>query len=239
MKSFIPSPKEHIFFSSMTIILVVLILAGFSNTYLPKMGDTGIHLPRIVHFHSFVFVLWLGFFLYQVLLNIRKKIELHRRLGNWGVLFSMLMLVVGFATSIEVAKLGHKGIPGVEFPDSGGFLLLNLCSLLVFVSLTILGWLNRNNASTHKRFMLMANAGGLTPPGIARLPFIAGSTPAIALVVLGLILAGPVFDIIRYRKIHWAYLLSILIIIISLPPVVLALSKSTIWKVIAESLVQL
>ena len=38
------------------------------------------------------------------------------------------MLVVGTVTAIAVARLGHRGIPGVEFPDAEGFLLLNLGS---------------------------------------------------------------------------------------------------------------
>lgn len=149
------------------------------------------------------------------------------------------MLVIGCAAAIAVAKLGHKGIPGVTFPDAGGFLLLNLISLIVFVLLTILGWSNRNNSAAHKRFMLLATAGGLAPPGVARLPFIAGSTPAIAIVVLVLVLAGPVYDIIRYRKIHWAYLFGIVVIIFSLPPVVLALSGTVKWKEIADLLINL
>ena len=221
----------------MAIIIVAVVIAGFSNTYLPKIVSTRAELPPIIHVHALVFVLWLAFFVFQVTLIVRKKITLHTRLGNWGVMFSLVMLVVGCAAAIAVAKLGHKGIPGVEFPDAGGFLLLNLSALVVFVSLTVLGWLNRNNFPAHKRFMLLATAGGLTPPGVARLPFIAGSTPAIAIVVLLLILAGPVYDLVSYRKIHWAYLCGIIVILLSLPPVVLALSGTVMWKEIADLLI--
>lgn len=239
MKNFTHSPKEHVFYSSMTVIMVAVIIAGFSNTYLSKIISPNIQLPPIIHIHALVFVLWLAFLLFHVTLIIRKKIDIHTRIGKWGVLFSLVMLVIGCAASIEVARLGHKGIPGVEFPDAEGFLLLNLSSLIAFVSLTVLGWLNRNNPPAHKRFMLLATAGGLTPPGVARLPFIVGSTPAIAIVVLVLVLSGPVNDIIRYRKIHWAYILGIIIVLFSLPPVVLALSGSALWKEIADLLMHL
>lgn len=164
MNKIIPSPKEHVFFSSMAIILAAVIVCGFSNTYLPKLLNNPVIVPEIVHLHALIFSLWLAFFVFQVTLILRKKYDLHRRLGSYGVLFSFAMGVVGCATAVEVAKLGHIGIPGVEFPDAEGFLLLNLTSLFSFVSLTVLGWLFRNNASMHKRFMLMANAGGLTPP---------------------------------------------------------------------------
>lgn len=233
-----PSPKEHVFFSSMAILLAVVIVCGFSNTYMPKLLNNSVNVPGIVHIHAFIFALWLVFFVLQVTLILRKKYDLHTRLGNYGVLFSFAMVVVGCATAIEVAKLGHKGIPGAEFPAAEGFLLLNLTSLFSFISLTCLGWFFRNHAPMHKRFMLMANAGGLTPPAVARLPFIAGSTPAIAIVSLLLILAGPVYDFIRYRRIHWAYLLSLAIIILSLPPIVLALSGTSLWKDIAAILMR-
>jgi hypothetical protein len=238
-KQFNPSPKEHVFFSTMAVIMVVVIIAGFSNTYLPKMLGNTIQLPRIIHYHALVFVLWLAFFLFQVTLILRKKIALHRKLGNWGVVFSIVLLVMGCATAVTVAKLGHKGIPGAMFPDVEGFLLLNINALIVFISLTLLGWFYRNNPVAHKRFMLMANAGGLTPPGVARLPFIAGSTPAIAIAALVFVFAGPVYDLIRYRKIHWSYIPSIILILFSLPPVVGALSSTTIWKQIAAWLMQL
>lgn len=236
MKNFAPSPKEHVFFSAVTIIMVAEIILGFSSTYLPKVIGQTAQVPRIVHLHAFVFVLWLSFYLFQVTLVIRKKVTLHMRLGKWGVMSTLVMLLVGCAASIEAARLGHTGIPGAEFPDAEGFLLLNLSSLLVFVSLTVLGWLNRNNVAAHKRFMLMANAGGIAPPGVARLPFIAGSTPAIALAVLVLVLAGPAYDLIRYRRIHWAYVLALFVIVLSLPPVVLPLSDTVIWKAIADLL---
>ncbi|HAO45618.1 MAG TPA: hypothetical protein PLZ45_07685 [Ferruginibacter sp.] len=236
MKNFTASPKEHIFFSSMAVIIVALIIIGFANTYLPKITTDSHQVPGIIHLHALVFALWLAFFLFQVTLISRNKVDLHTRLGKWGVVFSLLMLAVGCAAAIAAAKAGHKGIPGVEFPDEKGFLLLNFSSIIVFILLTMLGWLNRNNPTAHKRFMLMATAGGLTPPGLARLPFIAGSTQAIAIAALVLILAGPVYDVVRYRKIHWAYLVSILIIPFSLPPVVLALSGTDIWKSIADML---
>lgn len=238
MKNFTPSPKEHTFFNTMAVVMVAAIVTGFSSTYLPKvMGDT-VQLPRIIHVHAFVFVLWLAFFLFQVTLVLRNKITLHTRLGKWGVMFSLIMLGVGCAASLEAAKLGHRGIPGAEFPNAEGFLLLNFSSLFVFVSLTLLGWINRHNAPAHKRFMLMANVGGIAPPGVARLPFLAGSTPAIAIAVMAFVLAGPVYDMIRYRKIHLAYLPAVLIVSIGLPPVVLALSGTSVWKELAGLLMR-
>lgn len=239
MKDFTPSPKEHVFFSTLAIVLVVVIVAGFSNTYLPKrVGSNLVPVPGIIHFHAAVFACWLAFFLFQVTLIVRGKVALHRKLGNYGVAFSLVMLLTGFAAGIESAKAGHLGIPGVMFPDVEGFLLLNVNSIIVFVILTLLGWRYRNDSPAHKRFMLMANAGGLTPPGAARLPFVAG-TAAIAPVAIVFVLAGPVYDFIKYRKLHWSYIPSILLTLVSIPPVIQLLASTAVWKQIAVWLMQL
>lgn len=238
MNTFAPSQKEHVFFSTVTVIMVMEIVIGFSGSYLPKVIGRSVELPGIIHIHALVFALWLVFFLFQVTLVLRKKVALHMQLGNWGVLFTLVMLAVGCAAAIATAKLGHKGLPGVEFPGAEGFLFLNLSSLVVFISLTSLGWINRNNPIAHKRFMLMASIGGISPPGISRLPFIAGSTPAIAIAVLVLLFAGPAYDLIRYRRIHWAYLIALIITLVSLPPVILVLSATSAWQKIGEWLMQ-
>lgn len=239
MKNFTPSPKEHVFFSSMAVVLVIVIVTGFSNTYLPKvLSGNSAAVPGIIHFHAVVFACWLAFFLFQVTLIIRGKVALHRKLGNYGVVFSLVMLLTGFAAGIAAAKAGHKGIPGVEFPDVEGFLLLNVNSIIVFVLLTGLGWWYRNDSPAHKRFMLMAHAGGLTPPGAARLPFVAG-TAAIAPVALVFVLAGPVYDLIKYRKLHWAYIPGIILPLLSIPPVAQLLASTAVWKQIAAWLMQL
>ncbi len=239
IKDFTPSAQEHRFFSTMSIVLVLVILTGFSNTYLPKIwGGHSADVPGIIHFHAVVFALWLAFFVFQVTLIFRKKIALHRKLGNWGIAFSVVMLLTGFAAGIASAKAGHLGIPGVMFPDPEGFLLLNINSIIVFTSLSLLGWVYRHNASAHKRLMLMATAGGLTPPGAARLPLVAG-TAAIAPVALALIIAAPVYDLIKYRKLHWAYIPGIALPLLSIPPVVELIASTEAWKQIAHWLMQL
>jgi len=87
-----------------------------------------------------------------------------------GDRFFGTMSVVAALTAITVARLGHRGIPGVEFPDAEGVLLLNFAAAIVFTALVAAGWYFRRKPQVHKRLMLMATVGGLMPPGISRLP---------------------------------------------------------------------
>jgi uncharacterized membrane protein YozB (DUF420 family) len=217
----------------MALITAATILAGFSNTYLPKLVTGTPALPSIVHLHAAVFTTWLALFVAQTALILKGRTAVHRRLGVAGVALAALMLVVGMATAITVARLGHRGIPGVEFPDAEGFLLLNLSSVLVFAILVGVGWYVRRNVQAHKRLMVMATVGGLVGPGVSRLPFASGRPAVIGVLVFAFLLAGPVYDLATRRRVHPAYLWGGLLALGALPPVVAQVSATAAWRSIA------
>jgi FtsH-binding integral membrane protein len=237
-RTFQTLPGDHLFFSLMAIVTAATIVAGFSQTYLPKVVAGASALPPIIHIHAVVFASWLVLFVAQTTLVLSGRTAVHRRLGVAGVVLAALMLVVGTATSITVARLGHRGIPGVEFPDAEGFLLLNLMAVLVFAALVGAGWWFRRNSQAHKRLMLMATAGTLVGPGVSRLPFASGKPPVIGALALAFLLAGPVYDLVTRRRVHPAYLWGGLMAIAAIPPVVVQLSATAAWHSIASWLLR-
>lgn len=228
---------EHRFFSAMSVLAAVVIVTGFANTYGPKvLGGTPV--PAIIHVHAAVFASWLVLFVAQTLLVLNGHIKLHQQVGAWGMALAGLMLVVGVLTAISAARLGHRGIPGVEFPDAEGFLLLNLSATVVFSVLVAVAWIYRRQPQIHKRLMLMATMGGLIGPGASRLPLVAGHTPAIGALVMAFLLAGPIYDLVTRRRIHPAYIGGFVLALFVLPPVAAVLASSQAWHRIAASLMQ-
>lgn len=229
---------DHRFYSTMAVVAAVVIVTGFGNTYPAKVfaGDPSI--PPIVHLHAAVFTSWLALFIAQTLLVMRGRIRLHQQAGTAGMVLAALMLIAGVMAAIAVARLGHRGIPGVEFPDAEGFLLLNLAASVVFVALVSAAWYYRRRPQIHKRLMLMATVGALMPPGISRLPLVSGRTPAIAILVVGFLLAGPVHDLVTRRRIHPAYVIGLLVCVAAFPPVVGAVSALPAWHRIAATVMQ-
>src|SRR5437763_4158732 len=146
---------EHRFFGAMSVIAAVVIVTGFSNTYGPKVV-AGTQVPAIIHVHAAVFASWLVLLVAQTMLVMRGRIRLHQQVGSWGIALAGLMLVVGVMTAVSAARLGHRGIPGVEFPDAEGFLLLNLAATAVFTVLVAAAWGNRRKPQIQKRLMLLA-----------------------------------------------------------------------------------
>ncbi|MGE3779140.1 MAG: hypothetical protein AB7F89_18280 [Pirellulaceae bacterium] len=237
-RTFQTLPGDHRFFSLMAIITAVTIIAGFSQTYLPKVEAGAAPFPLIVHIHAVVFTSWLVLFVVQTALILRGRTATHRRLGIAGVVLAALMLVIGVATAIAVARLGHRGIPGVEFPDAEGFLLLNLAAIVVFTMLVGAGWYFRRHAQMHKRLMLMATTGALVGPGVSRLPFASGKPPVIAALAMVFLLSGPVYDLVTRGRIHKAYLWSGLLAIGAIPPVVAQVAATGIWHRVASWLLR-
>jgi hypothetical protein len=234
---FTAHPGDHRFFSTMAIVSSLTIAAGFFNTYGAKVAAGEPEIPTIIHVHALVFTSWLIVFVAQATLVLRRRTDLHRRIGAASMVLAALMVVVGMATAVSAARLGHRGIPGVEFSDVGGFLLLNLAAIAVFAILVVAGWYFRTNAQTHKRLMLMSATGALVGPGASRLPFFSGNTPAIAILVLAFLFAGPVYDLITRRRIHPAYIWGVLLSFLTLPPVVAMLSSTSTWRRIAAVLI--
>src|SRR3954471_24572786 len=128
-RGFQPLPGDHRFFSIASIVTAVTILAGFSHTYGPRLVGAAPGVPWIIHLHAVVFTSWLVFYVTQTTLVSTGRTAVHRRIGIAGVALAALMLVVGSAAAITMTRLGDRGIPGVEFPDPGGFLLLNLLAI--------------------------------------------------------------------------------------------------------------
>lgn len=222
----------------MAVVSAVTILAGFSQTYLPKVVSGEPALPAIIHLHAVVFTSWLLVFVAQTTLVLTGRTAIHRRLGVAAVVLAVLMVIVGAMTAISGARQGHRGIPGVEFADAEEFLLLNLATLKVFAILVAAGWYFRRNAQTHKRLMLMATTGALIGPGVSRLPFASGKPPIIGALALAFLLAGPVYDLVTRRRVHQAYVWGGLLALTAIPPVVALLAGTTRWHRIAAALIQ-
>jgi hypothetical protein len=237
MPGFPSHPADRRFYAAMSAVAAAVIVAGFANTYGPKVITGSRPVPAIVHVHAGVFACWLVLFVAQTALVLRGRVQAHMRLGQAGMALAGLMLLTGLATAIDAARAGHKGIPGVEFPSPEGFLLLNVASICVFSVLVAAGWWWRRRPQAHKRLMLAATTAALLPPGISRLPGVAGNDGAIAAVAVGFLLVGPIYDLATRRRVHPAYA-GLLLAVLIVPPVVLRLSGTAAWRGLAAWMVR-
>lgn len=83
---------------------MLVVFAGFAQTYYLKALSGTPTLPMLVHVHGLVMSAWFVVFAAQVWLVESHRVRLHRRLGLFGAALVVLIPILGIATAIEGAR---------------------------------------------------------------------------------------------------------------------------------------
>jgi hypothetical protein len=227
---------DRVFYSSIAILMALVVLIGFAPTYYlkgvrggPMLTISGFPFTRLVHVHALMFTAWVALFIVQTALVARRRVWTHRRLGIAGGVLAFGMVVAGTATAIDGAGQGTAP-PGI---DPLAFLAVPLFDMFCFAGFVSAALLLRANREAHKRLMLLAYVS-IMAAATARLP---GVLPLGPLVFYGLAFvfmgAGAVYDVITRRRMHKAYLWGGAVLVASVP-LRLILSGTPAWRAFAE-----
>ncbi|MBI3476100.1 MAG: hypothetical protein HY010_10235 [Acidobacteria bacterium] len=202
----ITKPKlvaDHRFYGAVSLILALVVFAGFSRTYYLKGLFGASSLPLLVHMHGAVMTLWYALFIMQVRLVASNRVALHRRLGIAGVFLAGGVAVL--ATMVAIG-LAHRRLMANPDSKEGPFLLgLQLFAIvLVFVVLITAAVYLRRRTDYHKRLMTLAMLTVLGP-AVVRLPVIEGKVLVVISINISLILVCVIVDTIRNRRLHPAF----------------------------------
>ncbi len=224
------SRREQWFFTGMAVFAAAIVLAGFAPTYFLRSVSGQPALSPLLHVHGFLFTSWILLFVAQTTLVAAHRTDLHRRLGVAGGTLAVLMLIVGLMVAIGAARRGFTPPGG---PPPLAFMAIPLGDLAVFATLVFAGLSFRRRREIHRRLMLFATIGLLTP-AIARLPgVLAGGPPAFFgitdLVVIGVLL----YDRYAHGRVHPASWWGSLTVVLS-QPLRLAVSGTGAWLAFAQ-----
>ena len=191
----IPKTKlrsDDIFFLSMALLILVIVVTGFAQSYF-LAGMIRAKLPSpIVHVHGALFVSWIFLLVLQASLVTLRNIKLHMTLGILGFILPSLMVIAGILTLFGSIRRGLLDIP----PEL--LLVGDLENLLIFIVLVSWGLLARRQSAFHKRLMILGTMA-LMGPAIDRWGFGINIT-------IGVILALPllvlVYDLYSLRRVH-------------------------------------
>jgi hypothetical protein len=229
----IPRARQDRFFAVMSVIVALTVFAGFSQTYFLKGVFGTKALSPFFHVHGAVFTCWIALFVVQSMLVRAGRTDIHRRLGVAGAVLAPLMVIIGVMAAIDSARRGFTPTNG---PPPLVFLVIPLTDLVVFATLVGVGLWVRRKPQDHKRLMLMATLGILTP-AIARLPGVSAVGPPAFLGLTDLLIVGcMIYDKITYGRVHRAFLWGGLFIILSQPLRFLIAGTST-WLAFARWLI--
>ena len=218
--------SDRRFYLGMAIASAILIFVGFSRTYYLKS-----HFPLspalsvLVHVHGFVFTCWMLYFLLQTALIAVRRPALHRTLGISGAALAGLMVVMGLLVSFTGVRLHHGGAG----QDAETIFLVGLVDLFSFAMFFVAGWVWRRDREAHQRLMLLAVVVGLTGPAIGRLGALGMPSPFLSLIGLGLLFAGPLYDLATRRRIHRMYVFGVLYALATFTPFRFVLGSTPWW----------
>jgi hypothetical protein len=228
------SRRDRWFFTGMALAAAVTVFIGFAQSYYLRSFSTAPALSPFLHFHGLLFTAWILLFVGQTGLVAAGRTDLHQRMGVLSAGVALLMPFVGLIAAIGAAERGFTPPGG---PPPLVFLAIPLGDLAVFSILAGAGLSLRRRSQSHKRLMLLATIGLLTP-ALARIPFIgAGGPPAFFGVTDLFVVACLVYDRLAHGRVHPAFLWGGIFLIAS-QPARLAIAGTGAWLSFATWLVR-
>jgi len=198
--------REERFFSTLAILMAMVIVAGFSTQFL--MGRSTFASPVRVHVHAVLFMGWVGLFVAQSWLATRGPLVLHRKLGWIAAVWMALMVPAAIAVIIVMLRGGTA--PFFFRPQE--FLIGNPLSVFFFVGFTVAAIAMRKRTDWHARLhicgmtMIMGPGFGRLLPMPLLIPYAFEVTGVVASVFL---IAGMIRDKRKFDRVHPAWWLGL------------------------------
>lgn len=140
----------------------------------------------------------------QVSLAASGRVRLHRRIGNVGIAYGMLVLGIGLVVSFAAPVL-HVRAGEWTVDRAAGFMLLPLVDIVLFGEFFGAEIAYRRRPVIHKRLILAATVA-LAFAAVARMSF---DSPLVFLLVwLSPLFAAMAFDVVAHRRIHPVHYIS-------------------------------
>ena len=224
---------ERRFFTGMALAILATVFVGFSRSFFlrPLFPELPSPSETIFYVHGVVFTGWIVLFVTQTSLVAGGRTELHRKIGPFGAVLAVAMVVLGTLGALIAARRA-TGFVGIPIPPLQ-FLAIPIFDMILFATFVWLAIAQRRNPQSHKRWMLLATVNLLTA-AIARWP---GVNPLGPLVFFGLtdlfVIALAIWDFRTRGRLHPVTLWGGLLMFVS-QALRLAISGTDGWLVFAR-----
>jgi hypothetical protein len=192
-------------FAGLSALMTGMVVVGFWPSYFGPLLRGQVERPAVIQAHGLVFVGWMALLMAQVVFAARGKIQLHRQVGRYGVVYGWLVVAMGLVVGPAAAVIHVRA--GEWTRDRGaGFLLVTLGDMALFGACFAAAVAYRNRPEVHKRLMIAATVA-LLFAAIGRMSFI-GSQPLAVLLWLSPLVIGMIHDKITRGRVHPVYIIA-------------------------------
>ena len=207
--------SERLFHAGMAWLLVVVAVAGFAPRSLAIIHGTMPMPPLVVHLHAAVMASWVLLLAAQATLSLTGRMDLHRRLGLASLVVGPLVMIMLVAITIA-RQNAAAGTPAAAIVNN--ILLVQIRAIVLFPIFFV--WAlrtRRTDPQTHKRAILLATLM-LLDAAIARMTWLPyNQFPrdylTIHLYLLLLLVPALLYDLIRMRRIHRAWVWGLVLLL--------------------------
>ena len=235
-------PVDRWFYIAMAVCTIITIVVGFAPSIINTAVRNAPPTP-LVAAHGAVSAAWLAMFLAQTTLVATRRVPVHRRLGQAALFLAPVMIALGYMAAITMARRGFdlSGDLHIETDPLRG-LVNPLSDLLTFGTMAAAGYAYRQRSDIHKRLMLLATVGGLTPAPLAHLighsPLLSEMGPIIVVPIALFLFASAAYDRLSLGRMHPVSLLAAVIIFFWDLLRNIVIGPSAAWHRFAEWLVR-
>jgi hypothetical protein len=192
---------EKYFYFGMSLLITGVVIYGFSHTVGENLIHPTIPRPWILYVHAAVFSVWLVFFILQSTLVRTNHVQIHRKMGWFGVGLGATIPVLGISTAIT---MGRFNAVQLHYANSAVDLIIPFFDIVAFTIAFSLAIYWRRKPEYHRRLMLIATCA-LTAAGFGRFPEKVLPSVIFYSGVDLLILLGLLRDVIVNRRVHPVY----------------------------------
>jgi hypothetical protein len=219
------------FYLGLALFMVAIVVAGFWGSYFGPMLRGNVARPLVLQLHGLVFVGWMALLVFQVAVAARGNVRLHRQVGQWGIAYGGLVLLMGVVVGLA-APVMHVNAGDWTRDRGAAFLLTPLGDMVLFGTFFGAAVWYKARPEIHKRLMVVATVA-LLFAAVGRMDI--DTKPALfELVWLSPVLAGVAYDLIARRRVHPVYLIGLVGLFVGSLRVLL--EDKEVWLVIGRPL---
>ncbi|MFN8259259.1 MAG: hypothetical protein U0W24_26460 [Bacteroidales bacterium] len=235
MEKTIQRRKRSFFYIIVSVIFLLIVLAGFTPTYyFPVIQNSFTTDIPIIHIHAALYSFWILFTIVQPALVVTGRTKFHKKIGIAGFILAAGMIIFGLAVAITRVKLS-LGTEKEHFHKS--FLIIQVTDMILFATFIGSSLLKIKKPEIHKRLMILATLS-LLPAALGRICIYTGLPVVITIIyTVPFIVAFCIYDWFKKKKIYKVYILGGLFIL-TVHIIRELLMETNIWLKISEFIVE-